>query len=125
MTGVENYILHSLYQITLFAPQRSPYKVIHPSFFGGLILPDGSTGANIPALHPIQPSCYPFLVALDQNLNLILKEMWRLDEKASRGEALTPEESDFYDAHLGDISRYYEKNSRYWSEKEKSGSRSR
>ena len=54
---------------------------------------------------------------IDQQLNVILKEMWRIDEKDSRGEALSPEERSFYNEHLGAIARYYRENDSYWNEK--------
>lgn len=54
---------------------------------------------------------------IDINLNKILKEMWRLDEKISLGEVLSEQEVNFYDNHLNDIQQYYLKNDNYWQNK--------
>ena len=54
---------------------------------------------------------------VDPNLNVILKEMWRLDEKISAGEALTREELAFYHNNLQTIVDYYQKNNEYWQGK--------
>ena len=56
-------------------------------------------------------------MAIDEALNKILKEMWRLDEKISLNEQLNHKESDFYCIHLPDIKNYYLKNSHYWNNK--------
>jgi hypothetical protein len=52
-------------------------------------------------------------------LNIVLKEMWRLDEKLSAGEQLSTEEDQFFADNLQVISDYYKKNCRYWREKKK------
>ena len=54
---------------------------------------------------------------IDPNLNPILKEMWRLDEKMAAGEPLSREEKEFFNQHLAIIAEYYEKNDHYWNEK--------
>lgn len=56
---------------------------------------------------------------LDPELNNILKEMWRLDEKATTGEALSSSEKEFFSAHLPTIQEYYSKNNTYWADKNK------
>lgn len=54
---------------------------------------------------------------IDQNLNKILKEMWRLDEKLA-AEDLSIEEKEFFNTHLETIMKYYESSSAYWNKKE-------
>lgn len=56
-------------------------------------------------------------MALDSELNSILKEMWRLDEMIQEGEVLSDKEIEFYDNHLEIIKNYYIKNSNYWNNK--------
>lgn len=56
-------------------------------------------------------------MAQDLELNAILKDMWRLDEKLLAGEPLDSEEVDFYDANLSRIKKYYLDNSEYWDKK--------
>lgn len=58
-------------------------------------------------------------MAIDQELNKILKEMWRLDEKIVAGESLIETEKVFYNQYLETISNYYEKNGEYWQYKTK------
>lgn len=53
----------------------------------------------------------------DLELNKILKEMWRLDEKLLAGEYLASNEADFYDLNLSKIKKYYKDNDEYWSKK--------
>lgn len=52
---------------------------------------------------------------VEPELNKILKEMWRLDEKRVLGEALQEEELVFYNTHLEVIQNYYESNHTYWT----------
>lgn len=54
---------------------------------------------------------------IDKELNLILKEMWRLDEKRKANESFTSEENSFYEHNINTIVVYYESNARYWSVK--------
>jgi hypothetical protein len=54
---------------------------------------------------------------VEESLNKILKEMWRLDEKESAGVALDDAEKDFYIQNLHVIQEYYEKNTSYWNTK--------
>ena len=56
-------------------------------------------------------------MAIDEALNKILKEMWRLDETIIHGEQLTEIEKAFYNEHLRDITKYYENNNQYWQNK--------
>ncbi len=57
-------------------------------------------------------------MALDEDLNKILKEMWKLDEKLLSGSFLAEEEKNFYNQNLKTIQEYYLKNSKYWQAKE-------
>lgn len=54
---------------------------------------------------------------VEEGLNKILKEMWRIDEKNSSGIAIGPEEEEFYKDHLADIKKYYQDNNAYWQNK--------
>lgn len=56
-------------------------------------------------------------MALDQKLNSILKEMWRLDEKIIKGEMLEEYEQEFYSKNIEIIQKYYASNSEYWNNK--------
>lgn len=56
-------------------------------------------------------------MALDQELNSVLKEMWRLDEKIKDGQELSDDERDFYTKNLEIIKKYYTSNSNYWNNK--------
>jgi len=55
---------------------------------------------------------------IDQKLNPILKEMWRIDEKRANEENLTQQEAIFYSDHLITIREYYNKNAEYWNERQ-------
>ena len=57
-------------------------------------------------------------MALDHELNMILKEMWRLDEKTLGGQVLDEKESEFYATHLETIKKNYTSNSDYWNNKQ-------
>ena len=57
-------------------------------------------------------------MALDHELNMLLKEMWRLDEKTLGGQVLDEKESEFYATHLETIKKYYTSNSDYWNNKQ-------
>lgn len=54
---------------------------------------------------------------VEQVLNAILKEMWRLDEKSAAGQSLDASELEFYNLHLETIQKYYDENDHYWAEK--------
>lgn len=54
---------------------------------------------------------------IDESLNKILKEMWRLDEKVSTGENLDDSEKDFYNENLETIKNYYRDNNNYWQDR--------
>ncbi len=56
-------------------------------------------------------------MALNQELNKILKEMWRLDEKIFSGEELNKIETEFYKQNIYKIQEYYSKNNLYWKNK--------
>lgn len=56
-------------------------------------------------------------MALDEELNKILKEVWRLDEKINEGKELSTEEKGFYDSHLPTIKNYYHGQYLYWEKK--------
>ena len=58
------------------------------------------------------------IMPIDQKLNPILKEMWRIDEKRNNQENLTQEEAIFYSNNLFTIQEYYEKNAEYWKSKQ-------
>ncbi len=54
---------------------------------------------------------------IDENLNKILKEMWRLDNKLMKKEPLEMSEVKFYNANLEIIQSYYWENNIHWKEK--------
>lgn len=56
---------------------------------------------------------------IDENLNKILKEMWRLDNKLMKKEELEPSEISFYNENLEIIQSYYWENNIHWKEKTK------
>jgi hypothetical protein len=56
-------------------------------------------------------------MALNEELNKILKEMWRIDEKFMNGGDVAVEEAEFYKNHLAIIKNYYQEQSLYWKEK--------
>lgn len=56
-------------------------------------------------------------MAINEELNKVLKEMWRIDEKGISGEILDDSEKIFYNEHLEDIRNYYVNNSLYWNSK--------
>ena len=55
---------------------------------------------------------------VEETLNRILKEMWRIDEKAVLGSELTEEEREFYNQNLSVIAEYYDSNAAYWASKQ-------
>lgn len=55
----------------------------------------------------------------DQNLNLILKQMWALDHKITVGEALDSLEKEFYNKNLEIIKKYYKEQNIYWDKNHK------
>jgi len=57
-------------------------------------------------------------MAIDEAINKILKELWRLDEKILSGDSLSEEEKDFYNTHLHIIQAYYSLKNEYWKIKE-------
>lgn len=56
---------------------------------------------------------------IDENLNVLLKEVWRIDNKIMKKEELTDKEKSFYNEHLPIIKDYYVENYIYWKEKER------
>jgi hypothetical protein len=58
---------------------------------------------------------------IDENLNKILKEMWRIDNKMMKKEELTGDETRFYNSNLDVIKGYYWENNIHWKEKERLG----
>lgn len=56
---------------------------------------------------------------IDENLNKILKEVWRIDNKLMKKEELAPSEVSFYNEHLPIIKDYYVGNYIYWKDKSK------
>jgi hypothetical protein len=60
-----------------------------------------------------------FYMPIDENLNTILKEMWRLDNKLMKKESLELSETRFYNEHLEIIQSYYWENNIHWKEKKR------
>lgn len=56
-------------------------------------------------------------MAIDENLNLILKEVWRIDNKLMKKEPLEDSEFAFYNENLPIIKDYYVENYIYWKDK--------
>jgi hypothetical protein len=56
-------------------------------------------------------------MAIEDGVNMILKEMWRLDEKLGTIGSLDPTEKEFFNTHLDLIIQYYTQNSTYWKNK--------
>ncbi len=56
-------------------------------------------------------------MAIDENLNLILKEVWRIDNKIMKKEELEVSERAFYNENLPIIKDYYVENYIYWKDK--------
>lgn len=56
-------------------------------------------------------------MAVDEELNKILKEMWRIDEKNINGGFISSDETDFYKNHLPTIKKYYREQYSYWEKK--------
>ncbi len=54
---------------------------------------------------------------IDQNLNTLLKEMWRIDNKLMKKEPLELSEISFYNENLEIIKNYYWENNIHWKEK--------
>ncbi len=54
---------------------------------------------------------------IDENLNRILKEMWRLDNKLMKKESLEVSETRFYNDNLKIIKDYYWENNIHWRDK--------
>lgn len=54
---------------------------------------------------------------IDENLNKLLKEVWRIDNKLMKKEALTEQEVSYYNEYLPIIKNYYVENYIYWKEK--------
>ena len=55
---------------------------------------------------------------VEQNLNKILKEMWRIDEVLISGKSITDTEKEFFNNNLPTIKNYYESNNKYWGSRE-------
>jgi hypothetical protein len=56
-------------------------------------------------------------MAIDENLNKILKEMWRIDNKLMKKEPLEAAETSFYNENLEIIKDYYWENNIHWKDK--------
>ncbi len=56
---------------------------------------------------------------IDESLNKILKEIWRIDEKNSNNQDLNAEEKEFFNQNLYVIQKYYDDNKDYWERKTK------
>ena len=56
-------------------------------------------------------------MAIDENLNKILKEMWRIDNKLMKKETLESSETTFYNENLEIIKDYYWENNIHWKDK--------
>ncbi len=56
-------------------------------------------------------------MALNEELNKILKEVWRIDEKNTKGEFISGEEAEFYKKHVPTIKNYYREQYLYWEKK--------
>ena len=56
---------------------------------------------------------------IDENLNRILKEMWRIDNKLMKKETLEPSEISFFNSNLDIIKDYYRENHIHWKDKER------
>jgi len=54
---------------------------------------------------------------VNPELNKILKEVWRIDEKFMSGEILDPAEKEFLNEHIPTIQKYYRENGEYWNSK--------
>lgn len=53
-------------------------------------------------------------MAIDADLNKILKEMWRLDELRKKDIPLTEKEKKFFNTHWWTMIRYYSGNTQHW-----------
>ncbi len=56
---------------------------------------------------------------IDENLNKILKEMWRIDNKLMKKETLESSEISFYNSNLDIIQNYYRENHIHWKDKDR------
>ena len=56
---------------------------------------------------------------IDEGLNVILKQMWALDNKLMKNDPLEEKEISFYNEHLEIIKHYYVENYIHWKDKEK------
>jgi hypothetical protein len=54
---------------------------------------------------------------INQEKNLKLKEVWRIDEKFLAGEKLDADEVEFFNQNLQLIKDYYQDYAEYWSTK--------
>lgn len=54
---------------------------------------------------------------IDPQVNKILKEMWRIDEKKQTDAEISDTEKEFYNTNLSIMQEYYSKNSNYWQNK--------
>ncbi len=55
---------------------------------------------------------------INQERNIILKELWRIDEKFLSGEPLETNEKEFFNTNLQTIKDYYREFAEYWSTKD-------
>lgn len=54
---------------------------------------------------------------IDENLNRLLKEVWRIDNRLMKKELLSEQETSFYNENLPIIKDYYTENYIYWRDK--------
>lgn len=54
---------------------------------------------------------------INQERNIILKELWRIDEKLLSGELLETNEKEFFNTNLQTIKDYYREFAEYWANK--------
>lgn len=53
-------------------------------------------------------------MAIDQEQNKKLHQVWDIDEKIQAGETISPEEKEFYNENFSMIVNYYQDKSDYW-----------
>ncbi len=56
---------------------------------------------------------------IDESLNKILKEMWRIDNKRMKKEVMEHSEISFFNSNLEIIKDYYRENHIHWKDQEK------
>lgn len=75
----------------------------------------GNAGAQQRERPPLPPENN--FMPIDENLNKILKEMWRLDNKLMEKEPLELSEIKYYNQNLNIIQDYYWENNIHWRDK--------